>query len=276
MESTDSKSFDIKACKEVIYKMFDESALPSLIEYIKIPNTSRDFDTQYATNGLLEKAADHVAQWVKSLELKDCTVEIIQHEGYTPIIFTEIKGDLPYTVFYYGHFDKQPAFTGWSEGLGATIPVIREGKLYGRGGADDGYSTYSTMLSIKALQLQGIKLPRCVMITEGDEESGDHIDHYIVALKDKIGDPGVFMCLDSATCDYDTFCLTTSLRGVVSCILTVEVTKEGVHSGDASGIVPSTFRILRQLLSRLEDENTGEVNSAFQSPIPPNRYKEIF
>jgi len=221
MEASTSKSFDLKACKETIYKLFDESALPSLIEYIKIPNISRDYDPEYATNGLLEKAAEHNAGWVKALELKDSTVEIIKHEGYTPVIFTEIKGELPYTVFYYGHFDKQPAFSGWREGMGATIPVIEDGKLYGRGGADDGYSTYSTMLSIKALQLQGVKLPRCIMITEGDEESGDHIDHYIVALKEKIGDPGIFMCLDSGTCDYETFSLTTSLRGLVSCLLTV-------------------------------------------------------
>lgn len=139
------------------------------MEYIKIPNTSRDYDPAYDTNGLLEQAAQHIAEWVRKLNLKDCTVEIIKHEGYTPIIFTEIKGELPYTVFYYGHFDKQPEFTGWNAGMGATIPVLEDGKLYGRGGADDGYSTYSTMLSIKALQLQGVRLPRCVMITEGDE-----------------------------------------------------------------------------------------------------------
>lgn len=132
------------------------------------------------------------------------------------------------------------------------------------------------MLSIKALQEQGVKLPRCVMITEGDEESGDHIDHYIVALKEKIGNPSIFLCLDSGTCDYETFSLTTSLRGVMSCIVTVSQIKEGVHSGDASGIVPSSFRIMRQLISRIENEETGEINEAFQVAIPPNRYKELF
>lgn len=164
---------------------------------------------------------------------------------------------MPETVFYYGHYDKQPPFVGWKEGYGPTTPVIEGGKLYGRGGADDGYSTYSTMLSIKAMQLQGIKMPRCVMITEGDEESGGHIDYYLPALKEKIGNPSIFMCLDSGTCDYETFSLTTSLRGVTSCLLTVEVTKEGVHSGDASGIIPSSFRIIRRLISRLENEETG-------------------
>lgn len=86
------------------------------------------------------------------MNLKGLTCDIIKDPSYSPLIFTEIKGDLPFTLFFYGHYDKQPPFTGWMEGLGPTIPKIIDGKLYGRGGADDGYSTYSTMLAIKALQ----------------------------------------------------------------------------------------------------------------------------
>jgi acetylornithine deacetylase/succinyl-diaminopimelate desuccinylase-like protein len=186
------------------------------------------------------------------------TTEVIKDPGYSPIIFTEIKGDLPHTVFYYGHYDKQPPFGGWFEGLGATTPVIRDGRLYGRGGADDGYSTYGTILSIKALQEQGIRLPRCIMITEGDEESGSgHMGHYLEKLKDRIGSPKLCFCLDSGTIDYDSFWLTNSLRGILAFNMTVQILEQGVHSGDASGIVPSSFRIARSLLSRLEDEKTG-------------------
>lgn len=162
-------------CIDLINQKFDQSALQSIIEYIKIPNLSRDFDPEWATNGLLEKAAGHIKEWIEGLGLTGLTTEIIKDQGYTPVIYTEIKGELPYTVLYYGHFDKQPPFEGWYEGTGPTIPVIKNDRLYGRGGADDGYSTYSAMLSIWALQKQGVKLPRCVMITEGDEETGGHI-----------------------------------------------------------------------------------------------------
>lgn len=66
------------------------------------------------------------------------------------------------------------------EGLGPTNPKVIDGKLYGRGGADDGYSTFCTILALKSLQEQNIPLPRCVMITEGDEESGSgHMPHYL-------------------------------------------------------------------------------------------------
>lgn len=135
--------------------------------------------------------------------------------------------------------------------MGPTNPVIKDEKLYGRGGADDGYSTYSTMLSIWALQQQGVKLPRCIMITEGDEETGNHIDHYLGTLKSKIGTPEIIFCLDSGTIDYESMSLTTSLRGVIGLQVKVKMLNEGIHSGDASGVVPSTFRIMRSLISRI-------------------------
>jgi acetylornithine deacetylase/succinyl-diaminopimelate desuccinylase-like protein len=151
---------------------------------------------------------------------------------------------------------------GWFEGLDAIKPVIRDGKLYGRGGADDGYATYGTFLSILANQVQGVKLPRCVMITEGDEESGSgHMGAYLDHLKERIGKPEICFCLDSGTIDYETFWLTNSLRGMLSCVVRVDILENGVHSGDASGIVPSSFRIIRQLIDRLEDAETGNVTS---------------
>jgi acetylornithine deacetylase/succinyl-diaminopimelate desuccinylase-like protein len=151
--------------KNYCEKVFEDSAIPSLVEYIKIPNLSRAFDPLWETNGLLDKAAEHIKTWVEALNIKGLKTEIIKEKGLSPIIYTEIAGDLDVTVFYYGHFDKQPPFNGWDEDLGPTKPVIKKDKLYGRGGADDGYSTYSTMISIKACQEAGLKIPRCVMIT---------------------------------------------------------------------------------------------------------------
>lgn len=122
------------------------------MEYIKIPNLSRAFDKEWASNGLLEKAAEHIKKWAEDFGVKGLTTEVIKLEGLSPIIFTEVKGDTDETVFFYGHYDKQPPFNGWYEGLGPCIPVIRGDKLYGRGGADDGYATYGTLIAIKTLQ----------------------------------------------------------------------------------------------------------------------------
>lgn len=158
---------DTTQCKEFIEKNFTESVIQSISEYIKIPNLSRGFDSEWATNGLLEKAAEHIKKWVVELGIKGLSSEIIKHEGYTPLIFTEIEGDIKdKTILFYGHFDKQPPFVGWDEGKGATIPVIENDRLYGRGGADDGYSTYSSMLAVKAVQEQSIPLPSNIHITQ--------------------------------------------------------------------------------------------------------------
>lgn len=118
--------------------------------------------------------------------------------------------------------DKQPPFTGWEEDLGPNKPVIKNGRLYGRGGADDGYSTYGAFLAIKAVQEQGIPLPRCVMITEGDEESGSvHMNHYMEKLKERIGNPDLIFALDSGVFDYERLWVTSSLRGNIVATLRV-------------------------------------------------------
>lgn len=153
-------SWDIEKGKEFVHTVFYDSVVPSLEEFIKIPNLSRAFDSEWATNGLLEKAANHIKTWVEGLGIVGLKSEIIKDEGYSPLIFTEVPGQIEgRTIMFYGHFDKQPPFVGWHEGKGPTTPVIQNGKLYGRGGGDDGYSTYSSMLAVKAVQEQGIPLP---------------------------------------------------------------------------------------------------------------------
>ena len=93
-----------------------------------------------------------------------------------------------------GHFDKQPHMSGWKEGLGATTPVIRDGNLYGRGGADDGYAIYNSVMAIKAIQDFGLSHPRCIIFVEGDEESGSiDLEFYFNKFSERIGSPAVLV-----------------------------------------------------------------------------------
>ena len=185
----------------------------------------------------------------------------------------EVPGTSDATVLLYGHLDKQPEMTGWRDDLGPWQPVIEGDKLYGRGGADDGYSAYASLTAIAALQREGIPHGRAVIIIEACEESGSYdLPFYIDALASRIGKPDLVVCLDSGCGNYDQLWSTTSLRGMASGVLSVSVLNEGVHSGDASGIVPSSFRILRQLLARIDDPQTGElVAPEFQADIPQQR-----
>jgi acetylornithine deacetylase/succinyl-diaminopimelate desuccinylase-like protein len=237
-----------------------DTIIPHLKEYLTIPNQSPAYDPQWATNGYMDQATELIANWIRAQQVPGLTLDIVRLEGRTPLIFVEIPGDSTETVLLYGHLDKQPPMEGWSEGLGPWKPVMKNGRLYGRGGADDGYSAFASLTAIKALKLQGTPHARCVIVIEADEESGSSdLPYYIDALQDHIGSPSLVICLDSGCGNYDQLWVTTSLRGLANGTLTVSTLTEGVHSGAASGIVPSTFRIMRQLLSRLENEKTGEI-----------------
>ena len=188
------------------------------------------------------------------------TFEVVKLEGRTPLLFIDIPGDSAECVLLYGHLDKQPEMTGWREGLGPWNPVIEDDRLYGRGGADYGYAVFAALTAIQALQEQGAPHNRCVVIIEACEESGSwDLPFYIEALADRIGVPSLIVCLDSGCGNYDQLWCTSSLRGLVVGDLSVQLLKEGVHSGDGSGVVASSFRVMRQLLGRLEDERTGEI-----------------
>ena len=261
---------------EHVQEVWDREIVPSLVEYIRIPNKSPVFDPEWKQNGHMQRAVELIAGWCARQPIPGLTVEVIEHPGRTPVILMEIPGAGPRasdTVLLYGHLDKQPEMVGWAEGLGPWIPVLRGDKLYGRGGADDGYAAYASLTAIAALKQQGLPHARCVVLIEASEESGSpDLPHYIEALEGRIGTPSLVICLDSGCGDYEHLWCTTSLRGMVNGDLTIDVLREGVHSGDASGIVPSTFRIARQLLSRLEDEHTGvmKLDSLFVD-IPAQR-----
>lgn len=248
---------------EFVCQQWQDDILPSLCDYIKIPNKSPHFDKQWQEHGYMEQAVEHIAQWCRAHAPQGMTLDVVRIEGRTPLIFMEVPGTINDTVLLYGHLDKQPELSGWSEGLGPWQPVLKEGRLYGRGGADDGYSAYASLTAIRALEEQGLAYPRCVLMIEACEESGSYdLPFYVALLKERIGQPSLVICLDSGAGNYEQLWMTTSLRGNVVGELSVELIREGVHSGAASGIVPDSFRVLRQLLSRIEEEDSGTVTLA--------------
>ena len=239
---------------------WDGDIVPQLVEYIRIPNKSPMFDADWQAHGYMDAATDLLADWARKQPIKGMTLEVVRLEGRTPLIFIEVAGQGDDCVLLYGHLDKQPEMTGWADDLGPWTPVLRGDKLYGRGGADDGYAIFGSLTAIRALQEQGLPHSRCVVLIEACEESGSYdLPFYVDHLADRIGMPSLVVCLDSGCANYDQLWCTTSLRGLAGGNLKVKVLSEGVHSGDASGIVPSSFRLLRQLLSRLEDEVSGKI-----------------
>ena len=272
---------DQTTAQAFIDDIWTDSIVPELIEYIKIPNKSPHFDAEWFENGYMEEAVQQIFNWSEQQDIEGMTLDIVRLEGRTPLIFMEIpaRGDGAQndTILMYGHLDKQPEMTGWAEDLGPWKPVIKDQKLYGRGGADDGYAAYASLAAIMAVQKQDLPHARIVVIIEACEESGSYdLPFYIEHLKDRIGEPSLVVCLDSGAGNYEQLWLTVSLRGMAAGTLRVDVLEEGVHSGYASGVVPSSFRVIRQLISRLEDETTGKVlPRSLHSPIPEQRLQQV-
>jgi acetylornithine deacetylase/succinyl-diaminopimelate desuccinylase-like protein len=269
---------DQAAAKSFIDRLWDAEVIPELTDYIRIPNKSPAFDPDWAAHGYMDAAVEQFAKWArgKIAPIHGADLEVVRLEGRTPVILIEIPGAGDDTVLLYGHIDKQPEMTGWAEGLTPWTPVLKDGKLYGRGGADDGYAMFGALSAILALREQAAAHARCLVLIEACEESGSYdLPAYVDHLDDRIGSPSLVVCLDSGCGNYDQLWLTTSLRGMTGGALRVDVLEEGVHSGDASGVVPSSFRILRALLSRFEDEATGEIKLAdFHVQVPPGRLAE--
>jgi acetylornithine deacetylase/succinyl-diaminopimelate desuccinylase-like protein len=262
-----------------IDRLWDDDVVPALSDYILIPNKSPMFDPGWETHGHMAKAVALFEAWAKKhlAKIPGAKVEVVAPKGRTPLIFIEVPGTAPGTVLLYGHLDKQPESSGWFDGFGAWTPVIKDGKLYGRGGADDGYAMFAALSAILSLHESGTPHARCVITIESGEESGSpDLEYYINSLEKRIGQVDLVVCLDSGCGNYEQLWLTTSLRGIAAGQLSIRVLTEGVHSGDASGIVPSSFRILRQLLSRLEDEATGAILlDALNVSVPADRQKQI-
>lgn len=261
---------------DFVNQQWDSSILPTLIEYIRIPNQSPAYDPDWQTNGHMQRAANLFLQWCQQHPLRDMQCKLHQFPGRTPLLMIEVPGQVDKTVLLYGHLDKQPPMTGWNEGLGPWHPVVKNQRLYGRGGADDGYAMFAAMTAIAALQQQDIPHARCVILIEACEESGSlDLPIYLEHLAGEMGTPDLVVCLDSGCGNYDQLWCTTSLRGQISAELNVSILTEGVHSGSASGIVPSSFRIIRQLLDRIEDVHSGIIRlPAMHVNIPSHRVEE--
>ncbi|CAN5335589.1 M20 family metallopeptidase [soil metagenome] len=261
---------------QFIDTLWDKSVIPTLQNYIKIPNKSPAFDSNWAEHGYMDQAAELLANWCQSQAIPGMQLEIIRHPGLTPLIYIDIAGTVDKTVLLYGHLDKQPEMTGWNPGLGPWQPVLQGDQLYGRGSADDGYAVFAALSSIMALQQQGLPHPRCVILIEASEESGSpDLIHYLEHLRPRLGTPDLIICLDSGCGNYEQLWCTTSLRGLISGTLNIEVLTEGVHSGNGGGIIPNPFLILRQLLTRIETEQTGQIfPEAFNVPLSPQRQQQ--
>ena len=255
---------------------WENSIIPELIKYIRVPNKSPAFDPNWQANGYMEEVVEQFVSWSKCQNIKGMKLDVVRLPERTPLIYIDIPGNIKNTVLLYGHLDKQPEMAGWKEGFGPWEPVLKDNKLYGRGGADDGYALFTSLLAIKILHEQNIPHARCVVIIEACEESGSYdLPFYIEHLKDYLGKPELVICLDSGCGNYEQLWSTTSLRGLVGGELKVEVLKEGIHSGDISGIVPSSFRILRQLLDRIEDPISGRILiDDFYVDIPNKRIQQ--
>ena len=255
---------------------WDGDIVRQISDYIAIPAKTPGFDADWKAHGYIDTVMRNAASWVEAQKVEGLTLEVIRLDGRTPVLFFEIpatRADSTQTVLMYGHLDKQPEFTGWRSDLGPWTPKYQDGKLYGRGGADDGYAVYASIAAVQALKAQNVPHPRIVGLIETCEESGSYdLLPYVEALRKRLGDVALVVCLDSGAGNYDQLWLTTSLRGMGGGVLKVEVLDEGVHSGDASGVVPSSFRILRHVLDRLEDSATGRLlPQSFHCAIPADR-----
>ncbi|MGA9422622.1 MAG: M20 family metallopeptidase [Rhodanobacteraceae bacterium] len=274
---------NVERTRNFISDLWDREVVAQLVEYIRIPNKSPMFDAKWVENGHMDRAVSLMEAWARAQPIDGMQLEVVRLPDRTPLIFIEVPATpgsggarADDCVLLYGHLDKQPEMTGWSAHLGPWKPVIEGDRLYGRGGADDGYAIFGSLSAIQALHAEGVPHARCVVMIEACEESGSYdLPYYVDHLADRIGKPSLVVCLDSGCGNYEQLWLTTSLRGMSGGNLTVKVLEEGVHSGDASGVVASSFRILRQLLSRIEDEVSGTIKPAeLHVEIPPQRIEQ--
>ena len=274
MKATGTR-IDAARATELVERVWTDEIVPALTEYVAIPNKSPHFDADWREHGHMQRAVDLIEAWCKRRPIPGLSVEVVSLDDRTPVILMEVPGTGDDTVLLYGHLDKQPEMIGWRDGLGPWKPVLEGDRLYGRGGADDGYAAFASLTALQVLADQGVPHARCVVLIEACEESGSFdLPFYIEHLKERTGTPSLVVCLDSGAGDYERLWNTTSLRGMAAGDLEVEILREGVHSGDASGVVADSFRIVRMLIERLEDADTGRVHDELHVDIPPQRIEQ--
>jgi acetylornithine deacetylase/succinyl-diaminopimelate desuccinylase-like protein len=254
---------------------FERAVLPTLSDYVRIPNKSPLFDRNWRSAGHMDRAVELLAGWARERLPPGATLEVIRLGERTPLILIEVPaaGAATGTVLFYGHLDKQPEMTGWRPGLDPWTPVREGERLYGRGVADDGYAIFSALGAVNAVRRDGLPHARTLILIEACEESGSRdLPAYVEHLTPRLGEPSLVICLDSGCANYDALWVTTSLRGLVMGTLEVSLLEEGVHSGDGTGVIAASERVLRLLLERLESSSTGAILlSELATPIPEAR-----
>lgn len=253
-------------------RKWDDEIIPTLQQFIKIPNQSPLFDPEWESHGYMDQAVNLIKNWCQQQSIKNMQIKLLQDPGYTPLLLIHVPGenDAHHPVLMYGHLDKQPPMRGWDAGLGAWDPVLKDGKLYGRGAADDGYSVFSALSAIGLLQQLNIAHAPCIILVEASEESGSiHLPHYLQQLYAEFSAPSLVVGLDSGCFNYEQLWATTSLRGSINGILKIKTLNQGIHSGAGGGVVPSVFSILRTLLDRVEESASGKITLAeLNRPVP--------
>ena len=248
--------------RDLIESRFLTDAVPELSAYVAIPCLSPAFDPLWEETGAIDEAVTTFASWAKKRRLAAHAVQVSRLESRTPCLVVDVaafRGGAG-TTLLYGHLDKQPPLGDWSEGLDPFRAERKGDLLFGRGTADDGYALFSSLLALEALEAEGTPHGRCIVLIEASEESGSpDLTAHLDALTPKFPAIDLVVCLDSGALDYERLWVTTSLRGNIVLTLSVDVLDHGVHSGEASGVVPSSFRIVRQLLDRIEDAQTGAI-----------------
>ena len=254
-------TLDLGSMMERSDEIWEQSILPSLSDFIEIKALSPLFEPKWAELGELDATIDMFCEWLDDQGIEGMSYETQRIEDLSPVLLVTIDGTGPGEVIFYSHLDKQPSKPElWSEGLHPLRAVRRDPWLYGRGSVDDGYGGYLCATSVRLLQEQGLPHPKCTMIIETCEESGSFdLPPYLEALTEQLGDPDIVVVMDSGGPDYEHTWMTEALRGLVSGTLSVKVSHEGIHSGNSGGSIPSSFRIQRILLDRVEESTTGKV-----------------
>ena len=260
-----------------IEEQFEPVLIKGLQEVVRVPSLTPMVDPEFLTNGLIHKVIEVIDQYARKMDIKGLTRHIYQPEGVNPMVIYVIEGTEGCTknVMLYGHMDKQPYGPGWEEGLSPIDPQIRGDYMMGRGSADDGYAPFASLLALKAVQSSGQPHPRCVLVLESEEESGSPNLLTLLKLAEPvIQTPDILFCMDSGALDYTQLWLTSSLRGICIVDLTVEAAKSGYHSGETGGMIPETFRVVRALLGRLDDAESGKVCEELHMEVPEFKRKE--
>jgi acetylornithine deacetylase/succinyl-diaminopimelate desuccinylase-like protein len=257
---------------------YERSILPALAEYARIPNKSPLFEREWRAAGHMERAVALLAEWARPRLPSGATLEVVRLGELTPVILIDVPaaGGAAGEVLFYGHLDKQPEMTGWRDGLGPWTPVREGDKLFGRGVADDGYALFAALSAVNAVRADGLPHARSLILIEACEESGSRdLPAYVEHLAPRLGTPSLVVCLDSGCANYDALWVTTSLRGLVIGTLEVSLLTEGVHSGDGTGVIAASERVMRVLLDRLEDSRTGAILvPELSTPIPEARKQQ--